>query len=291
MVLPEWLTTALFLLVNGLIWGLIIALIALGLSLIFGVMGIVNMAHGDIYMIGAVIALALFPYLGNFWLGLLIVPLIIAAVAIPVERFVLRSYEGHHAVTMIATTGISFILQQVILATYGGIPQQMGNPWPVTFNLFGVAYEGYRLLIAAISILILIALWFFLYKTAYGLLIRASIQDRDMASAMGIDVSKVLVSTFVLGSILAAIGGVLAAPVTQVFYLMGNDVVLLAFIVVIIGGLGSLAGTLVAALGLTSLEGVMSSVLTPIQSKAAILIVMIIILMIRPRGLFAEREG
>lgn len=193
--------------------------------------------------------------------------------------------------TMIATTGISFILQQVILATYGGIPKQTVNPWPVTFNLFGVAYEGYRLLIAAISILIIMALWVFLYKTSYGIFIRASIQDRDMASAMGIDVSRVLITTFALGSILAAVGGVLAAPVTQVFYLMGNDVVLLAFIVVIIGGLGSLAGTLVAALGLSSLEGVMSSVLTPIQSKAAILVVMIIILMLRPKGLFGEREG
>ena len=289
--MPEWLTTVLFLLVNGLIWGLIIALIALGLSLIFGVMGIVNMAHGDIFMIGAVIALTLSPYLGNFWLGLLIAPLIVAAFAIPMERLVLRPYEGHHSVTMIATTGISFILQQVILATYGGIPKKMANPWPMTFKLFGVDYEGYRLLIAAISILILMALWLFLYKTSYGILIRASIQDRDMASAMGIDVSRVLMTTFVLGSILAAVGGVLAAPVTQVFYLMGNDVVLLAFIVVIIGGLGSLAGTLVAALGLSSLEGVMSSVLTPIQSKAAILVVMIIILMVRPRGLFGEREG
>lgn len=289
--MPEWLSTVLFLLVNGLIWGLIIALIALGLSLIFGVMGIVNMAHGDIYMIGAVIAITLVPYLGNFWLGLLIVPLLVAVVAIPVERWVLRPYEGHHSVTMIATTGISFILQQGILATYGGIPKKMVNPWPVTFKLFGVDYEGYRLLIAAISILILMALWVFLYKTNYGILIRASIQDRDMASAMGIDVSRVLIITFVLGSVLAALGGVLAAPVAQVFYLMGNDVVLLAFIVVIIGGLGSLAGTLVAALGLSSLEGVMSSVLTPIQSKAAILVVMIIILMIRPRGLFGEREG
>jgi branched-chain amino acid transport system permease protein len=286
--MPEWLSTVLFLFVNGLVWGLIIALIALGLSLIFGVMGIVNMAHGDIYMAGAVIALALFSYIGNFWIGLLIVPLIIAAFAIPVERFILRPYEGHHSVTMIATTGISFIIQQLVLAVYGGVPQKMMNPWPVSFNLFGVAYEGYRLLIAAISILILAAVWIFLYKTSYGILIRASIQDRDMASAMGIDVNKVLITTFVIGSVLAAIGGVLAAPVTQVFYLMGNDVVLLAFIVVIIGGLGSLGGTLVAALGLSSLEGVMSAVLSPIQSKAAILVVMVIILMIRPKGLFGE---
>jgi branched-chain amino acid transport system permease protein len=288
--MPEWLATVLFLFINGLVWGLIIALIALGLSLIFGVMGIVNMAHGDIYMVGAVIALALFPYVGNFWLALLIVPLIIAAIAVPVERFILRPYEGHHSVTMIATTGISFILQQAVLATYGGIPKKMPTPWEFSFNLLGVDYEGYRLLIAAISILILLGVWLFLYKTTFGILIRASIQDRDMASAMGIDVNKVLIATFVIGSVLAAIGGVLAAPVTQVFYLMGNDVVLLAFIVVIIGGLGSLGGTLIAALGLSSLEGVMSAVLTPIQSKAAILVVMIIILMIRPRGLFGESE-
>jgi branched-chain amino acid transport system permease protein len=289
--MPEWLTTILFLFVNGLIWGLIIALIALGLSLIFGVMGIVNMAHGDIYMVGAVLALSLVPFIGNFWLALLIVPLIVAIIAIPVERYVLRPYEGHHSVTMIATTGISFILQQVVLATYGGIPMKIMNPWPVSFNLFGVQYEGYRLLIAAISVLILIAVWLFLYRTSYGILIRASIQDRNMASAMGIDVNKVLIATFAIGCILAAVGGVLAAPVTQVFYLMGNDVVLLAFIVVIIGGLGSLGGTLIAALGLTSIEGMMSAFLNPIQSKAAILVVMVVILMLRPRGLFGEREG
>lgn len=287
--MPEIVSTLLFLFLNGLIWGLIIALISLGLSLIFGVMGIVNMAHGDIYMIGAVIGLSLFPFIGNFWLALLIVPLIVAFIAAPVERFILRPYEGHHSVTMIATTGISFILQQIVLATYGGIPKKMLNPWPVSFNVFGVDYEGYRLLIAAISIIILIALWLFLYRTSYGILIRASIQDRNMASAMGIDVNKVLIMTFVMGSVLAAIGGVLAAPVTQVFYLMGNDVVLLAFIVVIVGGLGSLEGTLLAALSLSCFEGILAAVMSPIQSKAAILVVMIIILMIRPKGFFAEK--
>jgi len=288
--LPEWLLNVLFLLMNGLIWGLIIALIALGLSLIFGVMGIVNMAHGDLYMIGAVLAFYLFPLLGSFWLALLVVPLIIAVIAAPIERFVLRPYEGHHAVTMIATVGISFILQQAALATYGGIPKKMPDPWAVSFNLFGVSYPGYRLLIAGISIVILVAIWIFLYRTSYGVLIRASIQDQNMAAAMGINVNKVLVGTFVLGSVLAAIGGVLAAPVTQVFYLMGNDVGLLAFIVVIIGGLGSLGGTLVAALSLSAFEGVLSAVLSPTQSKAAIFVVMIIILMVRPRGLFGEPE-
>jgi len=288
--MPEWLLNVLFLLMNGLIWGLIIALISLGLSLIFGVMGIVNMAHGDLYMLGAVLAFSLFPLLGNFWLALLAAPVLIALIAAPIERFILRPYEGYPATTMIATVAISFIIQQIALATYGGIPKKMTDPWPVTFNVFGVDYSGYRFLIAAISILILAAVWLFLYRTSYGILIRASIQDRGMASAMGINVNRILVGTFVLGSVLAAVGGVLAAPVTQVSYLMGNDVALLAFIVVIIGGLGSLEGTLIAALGICSLEGVMTSVLSPTQSKAAIFVIMVIVLMVRPRGLFGVSE-
>ena len=235
--MPEIVSTLLFLLINGLIWGLIVSLIALGLSLIFGVMGIVNMAHGDIYMAGAVLAFYAVGYFGNFWISLLVVPFIIILVSAPLERYVLRPYEGYHSSSMIATVGISFIIQQVALATYGGIPKKIMNPWPVSFNLLGVDYPGYRLLVAGISILILVGLWLFLYRTPHGILVRASMQDREMASAMGIDVNKVLITTFVMGSVLAAVGGVLAAPINQVFYLMGHDVILLSFIVVIIGGL------------------------------------------------------
>jgi len=286
--LPDILTTILFLLVNGLVWGLIVALIAIGLSLIFGVMGIVNMAHGDIYMAGAVLSFYVTGILGNFWLSLILVPAVVLLVSAPMERFVLRPYEGHHSSTMIATVGISFIIQQIVLGTYGGIPKKITNPWPISFNFLGVDYPGYRFLVACISVLILVGLWLFLYRTSYGILVRASMQDREMAGAMGIDVSKVLITTFVIGSVLAALGGVLAAPINQVFYLMGNDVILLSFIVVIIGGLGSLKGTLIAALSLCSVEGVLASVLSPVQARAAIFIVMIIVLIRRPRGLFTE---
>jgi branched-chain amino acid transport system permease protein len=286
--LPEIVSTVLFLLINGLIWGLIISLIALGLSLIFGVMGIVNMAHGDIYMAGAVLSFYVGGYLGNFWLSLLVVPILIILISAPMERFVLRSYEGFHSSSMIATVGISFVIQQVALAAYGGIPKKISNPWPVSFNLLGVDYPGYRLLVAAISILILIGLWLFLYRTSYGVLVRASMQDREMANAMGIDVNRVLITTFVMGSVLAAVGGVRAAPINQVFYLMGNEVILLSFIVVIIGGLGSLKGTLIAALSLCSLEGVLAAFLSPTQARAAIFIIMVVVLMRRPRGLFTD---
>ncbi|MGB6066262.1 MAG: branched-chain amino acid ABC transporter permease [Desulfomonilaceae bacterium] len=289
--MPESAITVLFLLMNGLIWGLIIALIALGLSLIFGVMGIVNMAHGDLFMLGAVLAFFLLPVTGNFWIALAAVPLLTAIVTGPMERFVLRPYEGHPAVTMIATVGISFILQQLALATYGGTPKEIAAPVDFSVNLLGVSYSGYRLVLAAIAILIITAVYLFLYRTNWGILIRASIQDKQMAAAMGINVSGVLVATFIIGSVLAAVAGVLAAPISQVSYLMGNDMGLLSFIVVIVGGLGSLAGTLIAALGLCSLEGVLASVLSPTEARAAIFVIMIIVLMVRPRGLFGEREG
>ena len=286
--MPETASTVLFLLINGLIWGLIVALIALGLSLIFGVMGIVNMAHGDIYMAGAVIAFYVTSLTGDFWLSLLAVPVIVIILAAPLERFILRPYEGYHSTSMIATVGISFIIQQIALGTYGGIPKKIMNPWPVSFNLLGVDYPGYRLLVGAISLLILGALWLLLYKTSYGIKVRASMQDRDMANAMGINVNQILVTTFVLGGVLAAMGGTLAAPINQVFYLMGNDIVLLCFIVVIVGGLGSLKGTFIAALSLCALEGVMASFLSPIQARAAIFVIMVVVLMRRPQGLFKE---
>lgn len=280
--------TILFLFINGFIWGLIIALIALGLTLIFGVMGIVNMAHGDFYMAGAVLSFYVVTTLGNFWLSLILVPATVILISAPMERFILRPYEGYHSSSMIATVGISFIIQQIALGTYGGIPKKISNPWPVSLSFLGVDYPGYRLLVAFISILILLSLWLFLYRTSFGILVRASMQDREMASAMGINVNRILVTTFVIGSILAAIGGVLAAPIYQVFYLMGHDVILLSFIVVIIGGLGSLKGTFISSLIICSIEGIMASFLSPVQARAAIFIIMIGVLMRRPRGLFAE---
>ncbi len=164
----------------------------------------------------------------------------------------------------------------------------MPDPFPVIVHIFGVNYPAYRILIALISLLILGALWVFLYKTSYGILIRATIQDREMASAVGINDNKILMSTFAMGGGLAAIGGVLAAPISQVFYLMGTDVILLCFIVVILGGLGSLKGTLIASLGICVLESALTVVLRPFEARAAIFAVMIFVLIVRPRGLFGR---
>lgn len=277
-----------FLVINGLIWGLIVALIAIGLTLIFGVMGIVNMAHGDLYMVGAVVSYYVSKFLGNFWLSLLLGPLLALGLAVPLERVIVRPYAGNPSGSMIATVGLSFIIQQLALAVYGGVPNKIPDPMEASILLFGLSYPTYRIFVAMVSLTILGALWLFLYRTSLGILIRATMQDREMASAMGINTGRILIITFAIGTVLAVLGGVLAAPIRQVFYLMGNDVVLLCFIVVIIGGLGSLKGTFITSLLLCSLEGLLSGFLPPVLARAVTFGLMVVILLWKPRGIYGD---
>jgi branched-chain amino acid transport system permease protein len=282
---PDLLSNLLFLLVDGLVWGLIIALIALGLTLIFGIMGIINMAHGDLYMVGAVLAVVLGTWV-NFWLALVLAPIILGIVALPVERWVLRPFEGKPLVTMVGTIGVSFIIQQVVLMTFGGTPKIVAYPIFGVVNLFGGPYPAYRIFAACAGLILIGALWLFIYRTNFGIYVRATMEVPDMADAIGINTSLIRVVTFGLGAGLAAAGGVLAAPIRQVFFLMGADVILLSFIVVIVGGLGSLKGALVAALAISAVEGLLSAALDPVQARATIMMLMALVLVFRPRGLF-----
>jgi len=284
--MPDVISNLLFLFVDGVIWGIIIALIALGLSLIFGIMGIINMAHGDLYMIGAVLAVVVSGWLGIFLPAVIIVPIIVGVLALPLERWVLRPFEGKPLITMVGTVGLSFIIQQSALMTFGGTPKIVPYPVHGVVNLFGVAYPGYRLFAAGIGLLLIGLLWLALYRTDFGVFIRATMEEPDIADAIGINTSMIRAMTFGLGAGLAAAGGVLAAPIRQVFFLMGTDVILLSFIVVIVGGLGSLQGALVAALILSGMEGLLSAALDPVQARAAIMLFMALILVFRPRGLF-----
>lgn len=276
----------LFLLADGVIWGIIIALISLGLSLIFGIMGIINMAHGDIYMIGAVLTVVVTGWFGIFLPALIIVPIIVGVLAIPVERWVLRPFEGKPLITMVATIGVSFIIQQCVLMAFGGTPKIVPYPIRGNINLFGISYPCYRLFAAAVGVLLIGLLWLALYRTDFGIYIRATMENPDMADSIGINTNFIRAGTFGLGAGLAAAGGVLAAPINQVFFLMGTNVILLSFIVVIVGGLGSLQGALIAALILSGVEGLLSAALDPVQVKAAIMFLMALILVFRPRGLF-----
>lgn len=281
------LDTILFLVIDGLVWGCIIALIALGLSLIFGIMNIINIAHGDLFMVGAVISVLVFDQFGSFWPALFVAPIVLGAVSLPVERWVLRPFEQKPLNTLIATLGLSFIIQQVVLMTWGGRPRRVPAPVDFTIDLFGVTFPGYRLVAGGVGLLLLGLLWLVMYRTTFGVRLRAAIDQPEVADAMGIDTSRLRMMTFGLGVALAAAGGVLAAPIRNVFFLMGFDVLLMSFIVVIVGGLGSLLGTLVAALTLSGTEGLLSAFLEPVEARIIILLLMAAIVVVRPKGLFA----
>lgn len=284
--MPEELTRLLFLVTDGITWGFIVALIALGLALIFGVMGIINMAHGDLFMIGAVLAAVLGVRLGSFWPALLVAPLVVGAFSAPLEGWVLRPFEGKPLVTMVGTVGLSFIIQQIALITFGGTPVRVPDPIGFTVNLFGMPFPGYRLVAAGAGILLMLGLWLLLYCTNFGIYVRATMENPVIAEAMGINTGLIRQITFGLGAALAAAGGVLAAPIHQVFFLMGEGVLLFSFIVVIVGGLGSLQGAFIAALILSGLEGVLAAAFDPVEARALVLLFMALVLAIRPRGLF-----
>lgn len=275
--------------INGIVWGLIIALIALGLTLIFGLLDVINVAHGSLYMLGAVFGWYLERALGSFWLALVLAPVLVGLIGLGIERGVLRPIEAKPALTIIATFGLMLIFQQAMLATFGGAPQRMREPVRFDLSLLGRGYPGYRLVVAAFSVAALLGLWLFLHKTRLGLWVRAVRQDREMALALGIPLSRVYMLTFGLGSLLAAMGGVLAAPIVAVEFRMGLDILVTAFIVVLIGGLGSLAGSVVAAILIGEIEGIASAFVSPTTARIFPLLFMVLILLLRPQGLFGGK--
>lgn len=282
------LSSVLFQLSNGIVQGCILALVALGLSLIFGQMGVINMAHGEFYMVGAVGVFLLLDLWGHFWLAVLLVGLAMGVAGSILERTVIRPFEGRPAPSMIATIGLSYVIQQLALIFFGGAPKQLMYPISGIVAIGAVRLPTYRVVVAGLALLLIAGLWLLLYRTNLGTSIRACMQDRETASALGINTERVSALTFGLGAGLAGIGGALAAPVSQVSFLMGVDVVLLAFIVVIVGGLGSLEGALVCAIGLSAVEGLLITIVNPARSRAVVFLLMALVLMLRPRGLFGR---
>jgi branched-chain amino acid transport system permease protein len=273
---------------NGFVWGWILALISLGLSLIFGLLQIINIAHGTLYMLGAVIAWYILQWTESFWVALLLAPLVVGIMGMAIERILLRPVERNPVMTIIATFALLLILQQTVLLTFGGSARRVPEPFgfQVSFGQFG--YSGYRLVVAAIAVLVIVGTWMFLHRTRAGLWIRAVKQDKEMALALGIPVSAVYTLTFGLGACLAALSGVLAAPIVSVDFRMGIDVIISAFIIVIIGGVGSLKGSVVSALLVGELIGIASIFLAPTVAQIIALLVMAGILLFRPQGLFQD---
>jgi branched-chain amino acid transport system permease protein len=277
----------LFQLLNGLVWGLIFALIALGLNLIYGLLGVINLAHGSLFMLGGVIGWYVVVSTGRFWLALLLAPLAVAALSVIIERTVLRAIAGKAvAAGIIATAGILLILDHAVLATFGGMPQSVLTPIGGSVQIGATGYPVYRLVVAASSLAAMLVLWLVLYRTNYGLWIRTVPQNPELARAVGIPVSRATAVTVALGGFFAALAGVLVAPIVSVHFQMGLAVLAPAFIVVVVGGLGSLRGAIVAAVIVGVVRGLLSVVLEPTVAEILSLVALAPILIVRPNGLF-----
>ncbi len=295
---------------EGAITAAVISLTAAGLSIVFGVMRVVNVAHGEFFMLGAVLswwiatAVGVHPAIG-FLAALVIAPPAVGLLAALADSLVLKRIQYDPERTIVATIGLLYIIQQTALMTFGPDARPVEPPFNSRIALPWIEYgEGgfaltwpwglgtttYKLAVIAAAIVVLAALWLLMKHTRFGLIMRATRLDRDMALAFGIPVHRVYALVFGLGAGLAALGAVLIVPVQQAHYLMGGDPLLLSFIVVIIGGLGSLPGTLVAAVLIGLSDGIISVFFSPTLAKILATLLVAFVLVFRPEGLFGRRR-
>jgi len=273
--------------VNGIVTGMILALVASGLTLIFGIMDVVNFAHGELFMLGAYVGVVVLAATGSFWLALAVATLVVALLGAALQIVTLRPLLGRDPLTTIlATFGISLVLQNYALWQFGPVARKIEEPFTGGFQLFYLEYPWYRLVIAGLSAIIIGAFWLFLKYGTWGIWIRATTQDRVMAQAMGIPVPWVHTSVFAIGAGMAAASGVLFGPLVGVNHAMGLDWVLKAFIVVVVGGMGNLGGSIAAAIFISLLESYASIWVSPAQAVIVSFVVLILTLLIRPTGLF-----
>ena len=273
--------------VNGIVTGMILALVASGLTLIFGIMDVVNFAHGELFMLGAYVGVIVMATTGNFWLALVSATLLVAMIGAALQITTLRPLLGRDPLnTILATFGLSLVLQNYALWQFGPVARKINEPFTGQFSLFYLQYPWYRILIALLSAAIITGLYLFLKYGRYGIWIRATTQDRVMAQAMGIPVPWVHTAVFAIGAGMAAASGVLFGPLVGVNHAMGLDWVLKAFIVVVVGGMGNLGGSIAAAIFISLLEAYASIWVSPAQSVIVSSIVLILTLLFRPTGLF-----
>lgn len=283
-------------LMEGLVTAAVLALTASGLSLVFGIMRVVNVAHGAFFMLGAVIAWFVSEWMPGppalaFAASLIVSPLIVGAIAAMSDTLVLKRLNYEPEATIVATIGLLYILEQAALSLFGPDARPVPAPFSFRLQLPWFGYSGYKLAVIVAAILLLLGVWLILKHTKAGLVMRATQIDRDTARAFGINVDRVYAGVFAMGAGLAAIAAVLIVPIQQAHYLMGGDPLLLSFIVVIIGGLGSLRGTLVAALLIGLSDGVISTFFAPTLAKIVATLAVALVLVFRPQGLFGNRTA
>lgn len=276
---------------EGTVAAAVLALSALGLSLVFGVMRVVNVAHGEFFMLGAMLAwwtAKTMPGgpLTDFIAALIVAPAAVGLLAYVTERFLLRRINYDPEATIVATIGLLFVIQQLALSVFGADAKPVPAPFTYRIALPWFGYSGYKLFVVAASLALLIGVWFVLARTRFGLIMRVTQYDRETATAFGIPVNRVYSAVFAAGAALVAIAAVLIVPIQQAHYLMGLDPLLMSFIVVIIGGLGSIKGSVVAALIIGMADGIISVFFSPTLASIIATLAVAFVLVLRPQGLF-----
>ncbi|TCO80984.1 amino acid/amide ABC transporter membrane protein 1 (HAAT family) [Plasticicumulans lactativorans] len=280
-------------LVVGLINGSFYALLSLGLAIIFGLLNIINFAHGAQYMLGAFAAWFGLQYLGiNYWVALLVAPLAVGAFGMLLERTMLsRLYREDHLYGLLLTFGLALIIEGLFVQGFG----VSGNPYATPEALRGPVNLGfmmlpkYRLWVIVVSVVVCIACWLVIERTKLGAYLRAGTENPRLLQAFGVNVPLMITLTYGFGVALAALAGVLAAPIFQVSPKMGSDLIIVVFAVVVIGGMGSILGSIVTGLGLGVIEGA-TKVVWPEASNTVIFVIMAIVLLVRPAGLFGKEK-
>jgi branched-chain amino acid transport system permease protein len=278
-------------LLNGLLAGAYYLLIALGLSLIFSLGGIVNLAHGAFYAIGAYLAVSIGQKLG-FAGAVLLSPIAVGLIGVAVERLLLRRfYKADPTLSLLLTFGLAMVVEQVLRMAYGAPPLS----WSIPQELRGQVilgdffYPRYRLLVLLVAVACVAGLWFLLQRTPFGRVVRAGVQNPDMVGALGISLEPYMAAVAFLGIGLAGLAGVMLAPIFSIHPAMGAEIITSAFVVVVIGGIGSFWGVVIAAVIVGIAKGVVTALGYPQYSEAAIYALMLLVLLVRPRGLLGER--
>lgn len=297
-------------LIEGLVTAAVLSLMALGLSLVFGVMRVVNVAHGEFFMVGAVLAWWIAEAVGGhpalgYIAALFLAPPLAAGMAIMADQIVLKRIQYDPERTIVATIGMLYIIQQIALMTYGPDARPVEAPFNHRMSIpffewtdnglslywpWGLGTTSYKISVIMASMFLLFTIWLLMTRTRYGLIMRATQLDSETAQAFAIPVGRVYALVFGLGAGLAALGGVLIVPIQQAHYLMGHDPLLLSFIVVIIGGLGSLPGTILAAIMIGVSDGIISVFFSPTLAKIIATLAVALVLVFRPQGIFGKRR-
>lgn len=278
---------------NGVVYGLLLFLLSSGLTVVFGLLGVLNVAHASFYMLGAYLAFGISAATGNFLLGLLVAPLVVMVAGALSEYFLLRKVrEFGHGHQLLLTLGLGLLIIECVQWVWGTGPHSFAPPQLLSgsVNFLGLPYPSYRLFICVMALIVLSALALILLKTKLGMVVRAAVSDSEMVSALGFNVNAIFTGVFAMGTLLAGIAGAIAGPMLSVYPGMAADVLVILFIVVVVGGLGSLAGALIASLmvGLLNSFGVLFASDFAMYFSYALLAG---VLLWKPLGLFGEREA